>query len=507
MKKLIKINIIFLILSIVFSSFSSVFATDLQTSLKVVKDSSEIGYLEDNQGYIEKRIVSSDSKNGEMTVQLSVNNKEKDTSTEIIKYENTEIFILVSENIDDEKRTEYFSYIDTLATKVFEQNENTKIGIIGIQGPIADFTTNEDGDIIYDGENDESGVKGTAENAEIVVNLTDNIENLIKGLEQMNSDKIGYYTNLQAAIRLANNSYSNNVNKILISLFDNVPATAIGVSNTGPSYGGIFGEYRTAEEACRAHLDSLVKNTKSEILTLKNKNVKFILLRPDNTMFGRKFYSSTTGEFLLEIDGTPYANELYGTLENPTYGKMYSLNNDTLEDIVTNYIYQDIMEEVRPSIKNAKIKDYFSKEILDNFEITIINNDTSNVDITNLENSGYLEWNIGELNGNTSEILEYKIKMKNMANTQLLNQIINISERTEFTYTNYLDEEASKTLISSPQIQLVQVAAQEPEEKDDTLAPGKLPHAGLSITLVCIIPLVMLGVIVIIFKYNKVKDI
>ena len=79
MKKLIKINIIFLILSIVFSSFSSVFATDLQTSLKVVKDSSEIGYLEDNQGYIEKRIVSSDSKNGEITVQLSVNNKEKDT--------------------------------------------------------------------------------------------------------------------------------------------------------------------------------------------------------------------------------------------------------------------------------------------------------------------------------------------------------------------------------------------------------------------------------------------
>ena len=97
MEKIIKVNIIFIILFIVFSSFSNVFAADLQTSLKVIKEASETGYLEDDQGYIEERIVSSDSENGELTVQLSVNNKEKDNSTEITKYENTEIFILVPE--------------------------------------------------------------------------------------------------------------------------------------------------------------------------------------------------------------------------------------------------------------------------------------------------------------------------------------------------------------------------------------------------------------------------
>ena len=354
MEKIIKVNIIFIILFIVFSSFSNVFAADLQTSLKVIKEASETGYLEDDQGYIEERIVSSDSENGELTVQLSVNNKEKDNSTEITKYENTEIFILVPENLTDEARTQYSSYIDTLATKIFEQNENTKIGIIGIQGPIQDNTIDEDGKLV-DGENDESGVKGTAENAEIVANLTNKKEDLVNAFLLMNSSKTEYYSNLQAAIRLANNSYSNNVNKILVSLYDNVSSTAIGISNQAPSYGGIFSEYNTVEESVKAHLDSLVKNTKSEILALKNKNINFILLRPDNTSFDREYYSTQTGEFLLKIDGTPYVNELYGTLENPTYGKMYSLNNDRLEDIVTNYIYKDIIYKLYIEDRNKEI--------------------------------------------------------------------------------------------------------------------------------------------------------
>ena len=509
MEKIIKVNIIFIILFIVFSSFSNVFAADLQTSLKVIKEASETGYLENDQGYIEERIVSSDSENGELTVQLSVNNKEKDNSTEITKYENTEIFILVPENLTDEARTQYSSYIDTLATKIFEQNENTKIGIIGIQGPIQDNTIDEDGKLV-DGENDESGVKGTAENAEIVANLTNKKEDLVNAFLLMNSSKTEYYSNLQAAIRLANNSYSNNVNKILVSLYDNVSSTAIGISNQAPSYGGIFSEYNTVEESVKAHLDSLVKNTKSEILALKNKNINFILLRPDNTSFDREYYSTQTGEFLLKIDGTPYVNELYGTLENPTYGKMYSLNNDRLEDIVTNYIYKDIIEEIRPSIENSKIKYYFSKEIFDNFEVTILNSDITNIDTINLQNDGHIEWDIGKLSGNQSSILEYKLKIKDMKNTQLLNKIINISEKTEFTYTNYLNEDKSKTITSSPQIQLVEIVnpvQPESNDKDDTIAPEKLPYTGLKITLICIIVAVIIGAVLALLKYSKLKDI
>lgn len=42
---------------------------------------------------------------------------------------------------------------------------------------------------------------------------------------------------------------------------------------------------------------------------------------------------------------------------------------------------------------------------------------------------------------------------------------------------------------------------------DTTLAPGTLPHAGLSITLVCVIALIIVGAMFAFFKYNKLKDI
>ena len=102
------------------------------------------------------------------------------------------------------------------------------------------------------------------------------------------------------------------------------------------------------------------------------------------------------------------------------------------------------------------------------------------------------------------------MKIKDMKNTQLLNKIINISEKTEFTYTNYLNEDKSKTITSSTQIQLVEIVnpvQPESNDKDDTIAPEKLPYTGLKITLICIIVAVIIGAVLAHLKYSKLKDI
>ena len=67
-------------------------------------------------------------------------------------------------------------------------------------------------------------------------------------------------------------------------------------------------------------------------------------LRPDDTSFDQTWTNADTGEIILELDGKPYVDDLYGSIDNPTYGKMYSLNNANLEQIVTDYIYNDVME-------------------------------------------------------------------------------------------------------------------------------------------------------------------
>lgn len=154
------------------------------------------------------------------------------------------------------------------------------------------------------------------------------------------------------------------------------------------------------------------------------------------------------------LTGSPFVQKIYGSLENPTYGKMYSLNNDNLEKIIVEYIYEDIMEDVRYDIKSAVLKEYFSNEILQNFDITFNN---ENIDTSNILNNKYVIWNIGSLAGNKTASLKYTLKIKNMQNKELFNKILKTSEQTDLTYINYLDAETLATTTSSPKIQLSEV--------------------------------------------------
>lgn len=449
-----KIFIMFITITLLVGICGSVNATDLKTKLDVVKQNAETKYLENDQGYITKSIIESNENTGEVVIDLGLSNITNITEDMKERYENTEILIMVSENIVNKEETlnSYVSYIETLSTKVFEKSSNTKIGILGIKGTISDGEKDENGNMIW-GENDEGTVNGSEDNAEIILKPSSSSNEIKSSLQNMNSSKTKYRTNLQAAIRLANKSYSENVNKILICLYDSVPAIAIGV-NSHVSYGGWFSEYSTAEEAVTAKHNQIANKTSSEILTLKTNNVDFILLRPDDTSYDETWYNLDSGEVILEFDGSSYVQKIYGTLEKPTYGKMYSLNNDTLEQVVTEYIYRDIMEEIRVDIKSAIIKEYFSDEIIKNFDITVSD---KNIDITELENNKYIEWNIGDLAGNETVNLRYTLKIKNMQNEEILNKVLSTNEKTEMTYINHLNAETSISSNSSPKIQLTEI--------------------------------------------------
>lgn len=299
LRKSLSVLLIFVLIMGI-SSISS--ATELKTTLNVIQQASETKYLENDQGYISKTIVDSNAETGEVTVELKVSNTTNNSSEEKTLYENTEIYIIVNENIacNTEKLNTNVSYINTLATKIFNKNANTKIGIIGMKGPVYDAKIDEDGHYIT-GENDEGDVAGTANNAEVIASLTNNLETIKSSIYAMNTNKVEYRTNLQAAIKLANNSYSRNVNKILISLYDGVPSVAIGVKS-GTSWGGWSGEFRTAEEAVVDKHEKIATNTRNEILSLKNNNVEFILLRPDDTSYDETWYNTLTGEKLLDFD-------------------------------------------------------------------------------------------------------------------------------------------------------------------------------------------------------------
>lgn len=519
MKKINKIGYIALIAVIILSLFSSAFAANEKNVLNVVEASSGVKYLENDQGYISKTIVDSNSDTGEVTIELKISNTKKETEISKV-YDNTEIYILVPENLskDREELATYTGYIENLSNKIFSKNSNIRIGIIGMKGTISDMTEDENGNASW-GEKDEVSVKGTEANAEIVTELTNNVETIKNGLNSMNTEKNTYRNNLQAAIRLANKSYSNETNKILISLYDGVPNIAIGVCSE-TEYGGMFSEYSTAEEAVTAKHKQIVKNTKSEILKLKDRNISFIQLRPDDTSYDETFYSLTTGEKILDFDGSPYVQELYGTIENPVYGKMYSLNNETLENIVTKDICKNIMEIIQTDMNAVKVVDYFPGDIMENFTFSYVENPSiGTVSGEMNEDNNKIEWNIGTLKGNEVTTLRYKLKIKDMDTAHLLNKTISTNEKVELTYKDTDNKDYIVNLENSPKVKLEKEEKpnngnEKPatgntinKEKDPTVAPGVLPKTGVSYGVVFSIIGVTLIAIFIFVKIREYKDI
>ena len=473
MRRNSKKSVIFLISILIISFCLNVFAADLETELQIVKETSKIEYLQNNQGHINETITKCNAKTGELDVEIKLVNETKVDQDS--KYEDTEIFFMVSENIaaSDEKLNKYKNVILQFAETIFSKNSNVKIGIIGITGTISDSYFDENDHFVV-GPNDQGTVNGSAQNAEIVVNCTKSIEELRQGIEEMNSEKTLYYTNLQAAIRLAKNSYSEEVNRVLISLYDGAPAIAIGVC-AGLKSGGWTG--KTDLEAAIEKYSKIASYTKEEILSLRSilepkKSVDFILLRPENTSYNATFFSVNTGEATLEFDGSPYVEQLYGTFENPTYGKMYTLNDASLETITTEYIYEDVIGKVGAEIKSAVIKVNYPKIILDNFEISFEN---ENVDISHLADEGYAVLNFGDIKVNETATLKYKLKIKDMKNAELVDKVLAVSEDKQLDYLNYLDKETTVILKDSPKIKLAKIEEEPEDNGGETPTPNPNP--------------------------------
>ena len=415
MKKIIS----FMILIAICCCSCSAFAVSY--NIESIKETATLEkVIESKQGKIENKITKVDGTNLEVYGEVSFTNTVYESSQQ---KQLTEIYIMVPENIVV-KSTQYESYkkyIEEFAQKVYSKNMNTKIGIIGIKGPVNSYTVTDD-NLSIDNDDNEADIPGSADNAEIVVELTDNIQNLKNGLSGMNPQKIKYYTNLQAAIGLARRSYSSETNRILISLFDNVPLVCNGIQNS---------IQRTEEdvfsELVKDHNDAIVSETKKEILTIINNNISFILLRPDDTSYNQEWRDTVTGEVILEYDGSQHVKDLYGTIENPTYGKMYSLNSDELQKIVTQYIYEDVIEEIGTTLENIEVQVVFTKDIVDNFGITSLVSDDKTIDSSKLESDGKFIWNIAKLNEGETVTLKYKLKLKDSNASSILDKNISLN--------------------------------------------------------------------------------
>ena len=377
---------------------------------------------------VERSVISKDLKNKEITLQLKVTNNEessKPTGEVMLVIDNSKSMIDTTSN----GKTREDLVIDsakTLITNLLKDNTQLKIGAVS-------FSTNTD-----------ISKEGTIEDAKLVSALTNDSSKLIKSISNIQYD--GPRTDLQAGVNLAKESFSDktdNSHKYIIVLSDGVPNVAI---NYDKNY----------------YSDDVIAKTKAELQSLSKvtDNVYIMLTGISN---GEATATPSTKTYNQIIES------VFGTTEKPTIGKFYYVTDDKIETTITNDIYKDLLP-VSKSFTNLKVTDYFSKEIVENFDFSYVKNPNIGTISNKIDTkTNSILWTIPELKSGESAIVQYKLKLKTNYSEDIINKVLNTNTKLDLSYTDSDNKTNTKSSDVTPKVKLTEPL------------PTVLPKAGSTI--------------------------
>ncbi len=493
MKNIRKIGSILLI-AIMLSS--NVFAADLKTTLNVVEQASETKYLENNQGYISKTIVDSNPSTGEVTVELKLSNTKKEEEEQ----EKTEVMLVIdnSPSMDfvttsgQTRKEIVIPATKQLVSEIFENSTNVKVGIVYFHG-VSGWSS------------------ASISNATLGLKLTDNKNTVLSALDNLNAKATEGGTNIDAGLQRAEQNFSSSCkNKIIVLLTDGVPNADVKGTDAGND--------TTTEKALIVQ-----NNTKETLQRLDKAGYHIISMMTGMSAEdghidknGNDFGENNIEEDLKAVE------RIFGTTTAPTAGKYYLVQSANVNNVVTNDILTNVMEIVQNPINEVKIVDYFPEDITENFEFSYVGEPSVGTVSEEIDDeTNTITWDIDTLKGEETATLRYKLKIKDMQNSELLNKTIATNEKVVLTYTDTDSEDYTVTLNSSPKIQLTEVKEEnkkpdveqdkvkdEPSaEQDNTTATGEIPQTGVSM-VVGVSIIITLTVLVFVYKKNKnYKDI
>ena len=400
---------------------------------------------------VERSLISKDLGNKEITLQLKVINNEtnlKPAGELMIVIDNSKSML---EKVTDSKTREQLvlESAQTLISNLLENNSELKIGVVS-------FSTNSD-----------VSKEGTAEDAKLISDLTNDSSKLKTSISNIQYD--GPRTNLQAGINLAKSKFTSETDKAhkyIIVLSDGVPNVAIDYDKNYYS-------------------DDVISKTKAELQSLSNitDNIYIMLTGIKN---GDSVASPSTKTYNQIIES------IFGTEEKSTIGNFYYIADDKIADTIST-IYNSLLP-MSQSFTNIIVKDYFTDEIFKNFDFSYVKNPnlgTISSKIDTATNS--ITWTIPELKSGETTIVQYKLKLKENYDDNIINKVLNTNSKLDLSYTDSSNATNTKSSDITPKVKLTENL------------PAELPKAGTTIFFG------IMGIVVIIavafgIKYILVKN-
>lgn len=431
MKKKIFITTLLLLILLVnvsFASYSTVTMTIVEEPICTIQ-------LSDNSKF-EKKLISKDLQNKEVTLQLQVTNEEKSNKP-------TGEIMLVLDNSDSMKletstgtvrKDLVFESAKTLVSNLLKDNKNLKIGVVS-------FSTNTD-----------VSKEGTTEDAEVVSKLSNDSNALLNSISSI--EATGPRTDLEAGLEIASGEFTKtDNNKYMIVLTDGVPNVAL-------NYNKVY------------YSDDVITKTKTKLEALKTANVDVITMltgidNPEQVPAG---VTKSYNQIITEI---------FGTQENPTVGTFYYVTDDKVESTIKNDIYNSLVPEEK-TLKDIKVVDYFPKEIIDNFDFSYVSNaNIGEISTTVDKANNSITWNIPSLASGQTATVQYKLKLKENFDSNIVNKILNTNEKVDVTYTDLDNKSQAKTSDVSPKLKLTEPPATLPKAGTTTFVAIAILAAGL----------------------------
>mgnify|MGYP004461430543 FL=1 len=424
--------ILILVANMSFASYSTV-------QMSVVEE--PVATIEfDLNSKFEKKLISKDLTNKEVTLQLQVNNGEaskKPTGEIVLVLDNSDSMNneITTTNGKTTRKQLIFDSAKTVITNLLKDNKDLKISVVS-------FSTNTT-----------ASKEGTTEDATLVSGLSNSSSVLTNAIDSIEAN--GPRTDLEAGLDLASKQFSSTAtNKYMIVLTDGVPNVSLGHNN--PYYS-----------------NDTINATKAKLQTIEKQNIKLFTML--SGISDESYVPSGTTKTFGEI-----INEVFGTTKTPTAGTFYYVSDDKIEETVTT-IYNSLMP-ISQSYKNIQIVDYFPKEIIDNFDFAYVEKAnigeiSAKVDTTN--NS--ITWTIPELASGQTATVQYKLKLKQNFDSNIVGKILNTNEKVDLSYNDFDNNKQEKTTDVTPKLKLAE-------------PPAQLPKAGLNSILAGIIIITVLAI-------------
>ena len=435
MKKILKTSMI-LFLAFLFSScvFAGSPVASGDATMKLVENN-VCSMTFGKYGTFEKKMTKIDTTNKTIDIQLTAtNNQDKikdETKTEEVIKAGEVVFLIdgsrsmsvneaeqgssnENKNETDQTATKksrgevVLESAQKLADKLFEAKSDIKIGVV-------EFATSTD-----------TSKRGTDDDAAARTNgLASSKDDVTKALQAVKESKMGSQTDLEVGLKKAeemlNTTKTDNKQKYIIVFTDAIPNVASGV----------VPEVYSDEEKAQgyqgfksAYDDKVFVPTKNELTSLANKGITVMSLLINMKDEEIQISTEKPKPTYKEV-----ANRIFGTEADPTAGPVYYVTDNDVESTVTDKIFTDLKEtktitvtpENKYELTDIVIKDYFPKNIIDNFGFALLTKpEIGEVTATVDKSDNSITWKISKLEPGQTANFSYRLKLNNQFDSEIV---------------------------------------------------------------------------------------